>query len=231
MQDFQTPWLFRRAMSLLDAITTRMAGAEAALAADDVLLQGIQGNATALTTRVKAAEDAATTLSGRVGTAESTLGVVNGGPYNVQAGAANQLSTIPTTGLKPCIAIVADMGGCGSAGTNGPGLALWTGSEWRRLSRGVQATMTPQATINLDYWRDPWRVKLSGTTVATTNFLLVNSKVGHLVSIAKPGLTGALLAAFTVALSASPAAAVPVVGPTVAFIENDGSGVYAVTTS
>ncbi len=158
------------------------------------------------------------------------------GPFTVQDGGANPLLSLDTASIKAgTTAAVSDMGGCGSGASGtasqGPGLALWTGTEWRRLSRGLEKTIAPATTINLDYWKDPWRVKLSGTTVVSATFVLVNSKAGHLVAAYKPGLLSALLAAFNIKMQGDSGSGLAILGPSLALFEYDGSSIQQVQTT
>lgn len=147
--------------------------------------------------RLKANEDALASLGATVGgiTIPRAAQVAAAGPYTVQTGGANPLTGINTANLPAGTLVgVSDLGGCGPLGVPGYGLAQWVGTEWRRISRGVQTTYAPVATMTLDYWKDPTRIILSGTTLVATRILLDNAKLGHLVSLAKPGLSNLLQA-------------------------------------
>lgn len=160
--------------------------------------------------------------------------VLKNSPYTVQDAGANPLASVVTTGLPAgSIVGVSDLGGCGAAGTPGFGFAIWTGAEWRRVSRGVQVTYAPVATINLDYWKDPMRIIVSGTTVlSNARILIANGKNGALYSMAKPGLATNLLSAFGVGSSGSPAGSdIAVVGPSTNYFEIINSTITQVQTT
>lgn len=142
--------------------------------------------------------------------------------FTVQDGGADPLFSYNTTGLaNGTIVIVSDLGGCGANATPGKGLVVWMG-EWRRLSRGLTATLAP-GTTTLDAFKDPMRIAYAGSLLTVTRAILKRPFLTAKWSFVRPGL-GSATAALGVGLDGAPVGNdVALVGAAVNFIEYTGS--------
>lgn len=178
------------------------------------------------------ADDAMALIAAAILPLQQAANLLRNSPYTVQDGGANPLSSVSTVGVNPGSLVgISDLGGCGPNGVPGFGFAIWTGTEFRRVSRGVQTVRAPAAIINLDYWKDPMRIVLSGTTLVTTRILLANGKEGALYSLAKPGISSLLSAFGTNLLGGTGATDIAVVGPNTNYFEIIASTLTQVQTT
>lgn len=142
--------------------------------------------------------------------------------FTVQDGGADPLFALDTSALpNGLIATVVDLGGCGVNAAPGKGLVVWMG-EWRRLSRGVTATMAA-GSRTIDTFKDPMKYTFTGTSPGA-RVLIARSYVSALYSFSTPGVASALTTALSVNLVGSASNGdLGLLGPALNLVENVGT--------